>query len=422
MLCRNRILISCVALLLPSVLLCAAEPGDVKPDDSNESQPARRGLTLDIGQFIPSARGIVVQIGQEAEGGRHVDVDVDLGAPAGAFDDPVEAHKPAEARHRENYVGVFTRTLPAELAAQLGGVVGGNEGLLVLEVLPDSPAAKAGLKKHDILLHYDDHKLATVDKLKELIAADKPGRTVKFAIVREATPQTLEVVLAQREMPRPRHENSTQTDKSKRMVEVFLKEKREPIIISKKLIQVPGVTIQLGTDGHEEPEAQRPRIVDGRRLLITTEDGKRFKVAVKYVAADGAIIERSFEGTPAELDEKMKDLPDEIRSDIRRTLEGFDADNAQSRTFRFKVEPRVEEDRRVLRISMRRPGAAGETRILEIEQRFDGHESIEVADLMKIDVVASELKDLGPAVREKVEATLNRVQIPEVRVGVEKSQ
>jgi hypothetical protein len=57
-----------------------------------------------------------------------------------------------------------------------------------------------------------------------------------------------------------------------------------------------------------------------------------------------------------------------------------------------------------------------------VRRIHDGRESAAVGDLMKIDVVAAELKQLGPAIREKVEATLNRVEIPQVHVDVEKSQ
>src|SRR5258708_32657935 len=54
-----------------------------------------------------------------------------------------------------------------------------DQGVLVTQVLADSPADKAGLRRHDILLQYDDKKIRDCDDLVRLLQDDKAERTVK---------------------------------------------------------------------------------------------------------------------------------------------------------------------------------------------------------------------------------------------------
>ena len=51
-----------------------------------------------------------------------------------------------------------------------------NEGLIVANVVPDSPAAKAGLKQHDILLRANDKGLHEMQDLVELVLSEGPKK------------------------------------------------------------------------------------------------------------------------------------------------------------------------------------------------------------------------------------------------------
>lgn len=57
-------------------------------------------------------------------------------------------------------------------------------GVLVTHVLPASPAAKAGLRRHDILLQYDAEKIRDGDHLARLIRTSKDGQEVSLLLVR----------------------------------------------------------------------------------------------------------------------------------------------------------------------------------------------------------------------------------------------
>ena len=81
------------------------------------------------------------------------------------------------ANESNAFLGVAVEALPPSLAAQLHEQLP-NEELLVGEVSEDSPAAKAGIKRYDILTTCDDQKLTSPQQLINLIRAKKPGDKV----------------------------------------------------------------------------------------------------------------------------------------------------------------------------------------------------------------------------------------------------
>jgi len=77
-----------------------------------------------------------------------------------------------------------------------------GQGLVVVNVAPDSAAAKAGLQQHDVIVKINDTKLAHVPDLSKAVnAAD--GKGVSLAIIRGGKEQTLAIV------PEERYQNSS---------------------------------------------------------------------------------------------------------------------------------------------------------------------------------------------------------------------
>jgi hypothetical protein len=92
------------------------------------------------------------------------------------------------------YLGVLFGPLPEALYDQLPQLPRG-QGVLITHVLPDSPAAKADLHRHDIVLSYDDTKVRDSEHFARLIQADKPERVVKLSLLRGGKEQSAEVTL-----------------------------------------------------------------------------------------------------------------------------------------------------------------------------------------------------------------------------------
>jgi serine protease Do len=71
-------------------------------------------------------------------------------------------------------------------------------GVVVEEVEPESPAAKAGLKENDVILQYDNHTVEGTVQFRRLVRETPPGRSVNLTIMRNGQTQTLSVELADR--------------------------------------------------------------------------------------------------------------------------------------------------------------------------------------------------------------------------------
>ncbi len=80
------------------------------------------------------------------------------------------------------WLGVSASEAPEALAAQLNLKPGA--GLVVTYVAPDSPAAKSGLRKNDLLVEFDDQPLVHPAQLRKLVRVHKEGEPAKLGFYR----------------------------------------------------------------------------------------------------------------------------------------------------------------------------------------------------------------------------------------------
>jgi serine protease Do/serine protease DegQ len=93
------------------------------------------------------------------------------------------------------YLGVSTQDLDSGLAAGFG--LKDTRGVLVSEVTPQGPAARAGLQAGDVVLALNDKPVANRDELRLLVSQLSPRTKVSLHVVREGKPATLEVTIGQ---------------------------------------------------------------------------------------------------------------------------------------------------------------------------------------------------------------------------------
>lgn len=91
------------------------------------------------------------------------------------------------------FMGVMSVRAPEEVAAQLGLAAG--FGLMVEDILPGSPAEKAGIKRHDVLLAFDDQELVNPEQLLALVRRSKKGQSVEMTVLSQAARRMVTVVL-----------------------------------------------------------------------------------------------------------------------------------------------------------------------------------------------------------------------------------
>jgi len=81
------------------------------------------------------------------------------------------------------------------MARQLGlGEKG--KGVVVGTVLPNSPAAKAGLKPGDVITAFDGHPVVSLPKFRLMVAASESGREFPVTYWRDGKEQTTKIVPA----------------------------------------------------------------------------------------------------------------------------------------------------------------------------------------------------------------------------------
>ena len=89
------------------------------------------------------------------------------------------------------YLGVQTQPLEAELSSMFNV----TQGALVVEVQPDTPAEKAGLKSGDIITKVDETAIRDTRHLQMTVNRLTPGTEAKIEYLREGKPATAKVKL-----------------------------------------------------------------------------------------------------------------------------------------------------------------------------------------------------------------------------------
>jgi serine protease Do len=107
----------------------------------------------------------------------------------------------SKGRVTRGWLGVSLQPLTPELAASFA--VKDGKGALVTEVVPDSPAAKAGLRSGDVIVEVNGKKVENPGDLARTIALASPGREAKLTVWRDKQERSLSVML--REAPAERH-------------------------------------------------------------------------------------------------------------------------------------------------------------------------------------------------------------------------
>ena len=120
------------------------------------------------------------------------------GAPPNGPVGPGNDRDHKEKKVPVTYLGVETSDVPRVVSEQLGLPRG--FGLVVDYVVPDGPAATAGVQQNDILRMLNDQILTEPDQLSKLIRSFSEGTTVTLTVLRKGKEEKIGVKLSKKEV------------------------------------------------------------------------------------------------------------------------------------------------------------------------------------------------------------------------------
>lgn len=243
------------------------------------------------------------------------------------------SERTSPSKEQITYLGVASSHLTPSLREHLE--IAEGFAIQVHEVMPGSPAAKAGLKKNDILLRFNDQLLISPEHLSLLVKQEKPENEVLLGLIRRGERKELTVKLgavdrlSQKVRPRPdpsrmtleqwQEHLKTQQDYWKRWMDRGQQDQNSPAprksADSEEAPEIsgrppavsmnPGFPVRIfGTEGvikidNDEGEVSIFHENDGHRIVIDDAEGRE-------IYSGDYDAELGIEGLPEEAQEHLR--------------------------------------------------------------------------------------------------------------------
>lgn len=101
----------------------------------------------------------------------------------------------SKGRVVRGWLGVVIQKVTPELAKGFG--IKESEGALISDVVEGSPAARADIRRGDVIVSFDGHKIKEMDQLPRMVAGTEIGKKVRIGFVREGKNHEVEVVISE---------------------------------------------------------------------------------------------------------------------------------------------------------------------------------------------------------------------------------
>lgn len=212
-----------------------------------------------------------------------------------------------KGRVERGWLGVVTQELTPELSSTFR--YDSTAGVLVSDVVANSPAQKAGIKAGDILTDYNDRPLSNPTQLRNAVAETEPGVTVTVKVFRDGSTKAFEVAIGHR----------GETELAERM-ERQMPNDGDDSDSAREEGQLAAAELGVEVEPLSEGFRRRLRIPSGLNGVVVTEMSP---VGLAYQAGirPGDLIEavgQSPVSTASEFDEALQDAS--LRDGLRLTV------------------------------------------------------------------------------------------------------
>ncbi|HFC92673.1 MAG TPA: PDZ domain-containing protein [Leucothrix mucor] len=183
------------------------------------------------------------------------------------------------------YLGMGFDTVPLAIRAHLPATIGKQQGLIVTRFADNSPAADDGIKVHDVLLSYDGQPIGKPSVFVQVIRMDKPGRKVKFTLLRQGQILTVPVTMGAQK---------------KRITAKPKRQAHSPLLSQQRVSKAP-------------PNANY------KGLAIRKISNDIYDASIGFIGQDGKPTRRSYKGNRMQILQQImqaKDLPPQARQQL----------------------------------------------------------------------------------------------------------
>lgn len=152
----------------------------INPGNSGGPLVNIRGEIIGINSAITSTTGGNMGIG--------------FAIPANIVTDVIAKLK-THGKVSRGYLGVYLQDITSDLKEALG--LPSLEGVLISDVVKDTPAETAGIRGGDVVIGFDNKKVENVQSFRIMVAATPAGKTIPLTIVRDGKKKTLSVKIGE---------------------------------------------------------------------------------------------------------------------------------------------------------------------------------------------------------------------------------
>ncbi|HET8922894.1 MAG TPA: PDZ domain-containing protein [Candidatus Acidoferrum sp.] len=202
---KKRVLFSVGSAAALSLALIALPAHSATPQNPNDSNIARlqqkiERLQAELQAEMEDRQGQstnVIEIGPQIDSEEALvqetpDVKVRGSVPGFEMDDLNIAIDDSSS-----WLGVETHEVTAERAKDLR--LTAEHGVLLGKIIPDSPAARAGLKENDVVTEINGQRVEGTSQFRRMIHEIPSGRTAQLSVWRDGRAQTITVTLGKAE-------------------------------------------------------------------------------------------------------------------------------------------------------------------------------------------------------------------------------
>jgi serine protease Do len=188
---------------------------------------------------------------------------------------------------QRGYLGVYLQELTQLLADSLQ--LPSADGILISDILEDSPAAKAGVQQGDVVLELDGRRIRDTGAFRNEISSRRPGSDVTLKILREG--ETIEVKVTIGRLPEEQAQAAESLQSTMEKIGMRVGEVTEEISRRLGYNQNEGVVVT-----EIEPEGRAARMGLRSGTLITGVNRTRvrtvdeFNAAMREATAHGRLV------------------------------------------------------------------------------------------------------------------------------------